>query len=308
MANIPPAAQVLIDFKPQQSFFVGIDSDGCAFDAMELKQKECFTPSTIRVWGLQPVSKYARETAEWVNLYSRWRGANRWPALVKVFELLADRPEVQARGIKVPGGKALGEFLASGFSPSEAGLKSYISAGHGDEELWRGLEWTRAIDNLVAMTVRNVPPFPMVRESLQKLQGKADMMVISTTASDALEREWGEHGLAQYMAVMAGQNMGTKKQHLEFAAKGKYANDHILMIGDAPGDRDAAHAVGALYYPINPGAEEMSWQRFHDEASDRFLNGTYAGAYESALIAEFDQLLSDTPPWRKLSLTHPRLR
>jgi len=299
MANIPPAAQVLIDFKPQQSFFVGIDSDGCAFDAMELKQKECFTPSTIRVWGLQPVSKYARETAEWVNLYSRWRGANRWPALVKVFELLADRPEVQARGIKVPGGKALGEFLASGFSPSEAGLKSYISAGHGDEELWRGLEWTRAIDNLVAMTVRNVPPFPMVRESLQKLQGKADMMVISTTASDALEREWGEHGLAQYMAVMAGQNMGTKKQHLEFAAKGKYANDHILMIGDAPGDRDAAHAVGALYYPINPGAEEMSWQRFHDEASDRFLNGTYAGAYESALIAEFDQLLSDTPPWRK---------
>lgn len=299
MANIPPAAQVLIDFKPQQSFFVGIDSDGCAFDAMELKQKECFTPSTIRVWGLQPVSKYARETAEWVNLYSKWRGANRWPALVKVFELLAERPEVQARGIKAPEGKALKEFLASGFSPSEAGLKSFIASGHGDEELWRGLEWTRAIDGLVAMTVRNVPPFPMVRESLQKLQGKADLMVISTTASDALEREWGEHGLAQYMAVMAGQNMGTKKQHLEFAAKGKYEDSHILMIGDAPGDRDAAHAVGALFYPISPGAEERSWQRFHDEAAERFLDGAYAGAYESALIAEFEKLLSDTPPWNK---------
>jgi len=299
MANIPPAAQVLIDFKPQQSFFVGIDSDGCAFDAMELKQKECFTPSTIRVWGLQPVSKYARETAEWVNLYSKWRGANRWPALVKVFELLAERPEVQARGIRVPEGKALKEFLASGFSPSEAGLKSFIASGHPDEELWRGLEWTRAIDSSVAMTVRNVPPFPMVRESLQKLQGRAYLMVISTTASDALEREWGEHGLAQYMAVMAGQNMGTKKQHLEFAAKGKYEDSHILMIGDAPGDRDAAHAVGALFYPINPGAEERAWQRFHDEASDRFLNGTYAGAYESALIAEFEKLLSDTPPWKK---------
>jgi len=74
------------------------------------------------------------------------------------------------------------------------------------------------------------------------------------------------------------------------------------MIGDAPGDRDAAHAAGALFYPINPGAEERSWQRFHDEASERFLNGTYAaarsgGTYESALIAEFEQLLSDTPPW-----------
>ncbi len=299
MAKIPPSAQVLIDFKPQQSFFVGIDSDGCAFDAMELKQKECFTPSTIRVWGLQSISKYARETAEWVNLYSKWRGANRWPALVKVFELLAERPEVQARGVKVPEGEALKEFIASGFSPSEAGLKSYIAAGHGDEELWRGLEWTRAIDALVAATVRGVPPFPLVRESLQKLQGKADLMVISTTASDALKREWGEHGFAQYMAVMAGQDMGTKRQHLEYAAKGKYPDDRILMIGDAPGDRDAAKAVNALYYPINPGAEEMSWQRFHDEASEKFLNGTYAGAYEAALIAEFDELLSDTPPWKK---------
>lgn len=299
MRKIPSSAKVLIDFKPQHSFFVGIDSDGCAFDAMELKQKECFTPSTIRVWGLQPISKYARETAEWVNLYSKWRGANRWPALVKVFELLAERPEVKARGVKLPEGKALKEFIASGYPPSEAGMKTFIAAGHGDEELWRGLEWTRAIDSLVAVTVRDAPPFPFVRESLQMLQGKADLMVISTTASDALQREWSEHGLARYMDVMAGQDMGTKKQHLELAAKGKYKPEHILMIGDAPGDRDAAHEVDALFYPINPGAEELSWQRFYDEASDKFLNGTYAGEYEAALIAEFDKLLSDTPPWMK---------
>lgn len=299
MSAFPPAAQKLIDFRPQHAFFVGIDSDGCAFDAMELKQKECFIPSTIRVWGLQPISKYAREAAEWVNLYSKWRGANRWPALVKVFDLLAERPEVQARGAKVPEGNALKAFIASGYAPSEAGLKAYIAAGHPDEELWRGLEWTRAIDSLVAATVRDVPPFPRVRESLQKLQGKADLVVISTTSSDALQREWGEHGLAQYMAMMAGQDMGTKRQHLEYAAKGKYADDHILMIGDALGDRDAAHAVNALFYPINPGAEEMSWRRFYEEASDKFLDGTYAGAYEAALIAEFEQLLSDVPPWQK---------
>lgn len=303
MANIPPSAQVLIDFKPRCSHFVGIDSDGCAFDAMELKQKECFTPSTIRVWGLQPISKYARETAEWVNLYSKWRGANRWPALVKVFELLAERPEVKARGVEVPegapGGGAIKEFIASGYSPSEAGLKAYIAAGHGDEELWRGLEWTRTIDAAVAATVRGIPPFPMVRESLQKLQGKADLMVVSTTASDALAREWSEHGLAQYMSLIAGQDMGTKRQHLEYAAKRNYPDDHILMIGDAPGDLDAAHSVHALYYPINPGAEEKSWQRFFDEASEKFLNGSYAGVYEDSLIAEFDKLLSDTPPWKK---------
>ncbi len=299
MTKIPPAAQVLIDFKPRQSFFVGIDSDGCAFDVMELKQKECFTPVTIRAWGLQPISKYARETAEWVNLYSKWRGANRWPNLVKVFELLAERPEVQARGIKVSEGEALKEFLASGFSLSEPGLKSYIAAGHGEEELWRALEWTRAIDALVSETVHGVPPFPLVRESLQKLQGKADMIVVSVTASETLRREWDEHGIAQYMAVIAGQDMGAKRQHLEWAAKGKYPDDRIIVLGDAPGDHDAAKAVGALFYPIMPGAEEQSWQRFHEEASEKFLSGTYAGAYEAALIAEFDELLSDTPPWKK---------
>ena len=299
MAKIPPPAQGLIDLKPRQSFFVGIDSDGCAFDVMELKQKECFTPVTISAWGLQPISKYTRETAEWVNLYSKWRGANRWPALVKVFDLLADRPEVQARGVKVPEGKALKEFIASGYATSEGGLKDYIGAGHPDEELWRGLEWTRAIDSLVAATVRGVPPFPMVRESLQKLQGKADMIVVSVTSSETLRREWGEHGIAHYMAAIAGQDMGTKRQHLEFAAKGKYEDDRILVIGDAPGDRDAAKAVGALFYPISPGAEEISWQRFYDEASERFLDGTYAGTYEAALIAEFEELLSDTPPWKK---------
>jgi len=296
---MPEEAKVLIDFKPRRSFFVGIDSDGCAFDAMELKHKECFTPNTIRVWGLQPISKYVREAADFVNLYSKWRGQNRWIALVKVFELVAERPEVIARGVKVPRGDALKEFIASGYPLSDAGLREYIAAGHPDAELWRGLEWTKAVNDTIEQTVHGVPPFPFVRDSLQKMQGKIDLMVVSATPVDALTREWGEHGIAQYMTVIAGQEMGTKKQHLQYAAKGKYPDEHILLIGDAPGDRDSAHAVNALYYPINPGAEDASWKRFHDEAADKFLNGTYAGEYESSLIAEFEKLLPDTPPWKK---------
>ena len=74
-------AQVLAELKPQYEFFVGIDSDGCAFDSMEIKQKECFCPNTVKHWNLQAIAKYAREAAEFVNLYSKWRGTNRWPAL-----------------------------------------------------------------------------------------------------------------------------------------------------------------------------------------------------------------------------------
>lgn len=298
MGTIPEAAKVLIDFKPNQSFFVGIDSDGCAFDAMELKHKECFTPSTIKVWGLQAVSKYARETAEFVNLYSTTRGQNRWIALVRVFDLLREREEVIARKVKVPEGKKLKEFIASGSPLSHKGLAAY-AAQHPDPELAQALVWSKTVDDAIEDMVHGVPPFPYVRESLQKMQSKVDLMVVSATPIEALEREWGEHGIAQYMTVIAGQEMGTKKQHLQYAAKGKYPDERILLIGDAPGDRDAAKGVDVLYYPINPGFEDQSWKRFYDEALGKFLDGTYAGAYEASLIAAFEKLLPETPPWKK---------
>src|SRR5512136_2446944 len=100
-SKIPEAAHVFIDFKPRQAFFVGIDSDGCAFDTMELKHKECFIPNTINYYGLQGVSKYAREAAEFVNLYSKSRGINRFPALIEALDWLRKRPEVKARGISI---------------------------------------------------------------------------------------------------------------------------------------------------------------------------------------------------------------
>lgn len=299
MANIPEAAQVLIDFVPQHDFFVGIDSDGCAFDAMELKHKECFTPTIVREWGLQAVSKFTRETCEFVNLYSRTRGLNRWIALTRVFDLLRERPEVIARGARVPQGDKIKEFIASGYPLSHKGIVRY-AADHPDPELEQAVRWSSAVDAAIEDMVHGVPPFPYVRESLQKMQGKVDLMVVSATPVEALEREWGEHGLAQYMTVIAGQEMGTKLQHLQFAAKGKYPSDRILLMGDAPGDREAAKNAGVLYYPINPGGEDRSWKRFFDEGLGRFLDGTYAGEYEAKLISEFKKLLPNNPPWKKV--------
>ncbi|OQA00834.1 MAG: hypothetical protein BWY71_00612 [Planctomycetes bacterium ADurb.Bin412] len=71
------------------------------------------------------------------------------------------------------------------------------------------------------------------------------------------------------------------------------------MIGDAPGDLKAARANQALFYPIVPGREEQSWQRFYEEAMDRFFAVRYAGSYEEELIAEFDRHLPAVPPWKK---------
>jgi phosphoglycolate phosphatase-like HAD superfamily hydrolase len=298
MADYPKAAQPLAELEPRHDFFVGIDSDGCAFDTMEIKHKECFAPNIIKHWGLQPVSKYAREAAEFVNLYSKWRGINRWPALVMVFDLLRERPQVQARDVVPPAVPHLREFIADDVFPkSNDGLADYKTE-HPDPELETAWAWTTGVNATIADMVHGIPPFPGVKESLAYLADKADMIVVSATPLEALTREWQEHDIARYVRVIAGQEMGKKALHLKLAAGGKYAPDHVLMIGDAPGDMNSAKANDALFYPINPGHEEASWKRFYEEAVHRFLAGEYAGEYEAALIDEFEALLPDVPPWK----------
>src|SRR5437667_10851031 len=104
-------AHVLREFKPSKDFFIGIDSDGCSFDSMEIKHKECFTPMFIKHFDLQAVSKYAREVWEFVKLYSKTRGANRFPALSRALNLLSERPQVKARKVKVQDTEGLDEWV-----------------------------------------------------------------------------------------------------------------------------------------------------------------------------------------------------
>jgi phosphoglycolate phosphatase-like HAD superfamily hydrolase len=289
------SAQVLRDFKPTREFFIGIDSDGCVFDSMEIKHKECFAPMFIKHFGLQAVSKYARETWDFVNLYSKTRGANRFPALSRALNLLSARPHVIARNVTVPDTKALDEWLARETKLGNATLAAEVK--NGNSSLAQIKAWSDAVNAAIEDIVYGVPPFPLVRESLEKIRRRADAMVISQTPTPALEREWSEHGIKPYVAIIAGQELGTKTEHLKFAAAGKYAPGKILMIGDAPGDYKAAKANHALFFPIDPGSEELSWKRFHDEALDRFFAGTYAGDYEAALIKQFDARLPEKPGW-----------
>ncbi len=290
-------AQPLRDLEKQHDFFIAIDSDGCAFDAMEIKHKECFIPNTINYWELQSISRYAREAAEFVNLYSKWRGCNRFPGLVMVIDLLAERDEVIQRGTELPDITSLRTWLEEESRPGNPALKQAVEKT-GDPVLAQTLKWSEAVNRTVADIVRGVPPFPFVKESIQKLSEQAEVIVCSSTPIEALDREWNEHGLAGYVDVIAGQEQGKKSEHISLAASGKYDADKILMIGDANGDREAAKANDALFYPINPGHEDESWERFITEAMDRFFDGTYAGEYEAAVIDEFNAYLPEVPPWK----------
>src|SRR5687767_15243595 len=121
----------MLDFTRHHDYFVGIDSDGCAFDTMELKHKECFIPNTINYYELQAVSKYAREAAEFVNLYSKSRGANRFPALVEQLDWLRRRPEVKARGIRVARPQGLIDWVAHESKLGNPALEKAVAAKIG---------------------------------------------------------------------------------------------------------------------------------------------------------------------------------
>lgn len=291
-------SEALRTFQPRHPFLVGIDSDGCAFDTMEVKHKECFIPNTINEWDLQAVSKYAREAAEFVNLYSKWRGVNRFPALLLTFDLLAERRQVIERGVKIPEVPHLRAWVKQETKLANPALEAAVQAtGHAD--LAQALRWSKAVNASVEKLVRGVPPFPFVRASLQRLAEVADIIVVSATPGEALKREWAEHDIAQFAAFICGQEIGAKKQMLGWASAGRYEPNHVLMIGDAPGDLDAARANRALFYPINPGDEDASWERFAKVALDTFVHGDYEGEYEARLIAEFDSYLPESPPWKR---------
>ncbi|WP_353081910.1 HAD family hydrolase [Tessaracoccus lapidicaptus] len=293
---MPERAHILRDFQPTRRFFVGIDSDGCAMDAMDIKHQECFTPAYLKYFDLQAASTLVRETALFVNLHSTTRGQNRWVALARLFELLRQRPGVLERGVVIPDGVELQRFLDSGCPRSDRGI-AVFAAAHPSEEIERCIAWGKGVNELIAWMVHGCAPFPGVREALVAMQDDVDCMTVSATPMEALEREWHEHDLARYMRVIAGQEMGSKAEHVRWAAKGKYADDHIMLIGDAPGDRDSAYSEGVLFYPILPGREAESWHRFRDEALPRFLAGTYRGEYMDSLVAEYETLLPERPSW-----------
>ena len=281
-----------------KQFLVCIDSDGCAFDTMEIKHKECFCPAYIRAFGLQPVAKYARDAWDFANLYSRWRGVHRFRALLKALEVLAPRKEVLERGFHTPELPELRAYVEGGNALTNDALEAYAAAHPGSGELRTVLEWSYDVNRRVRELVCGVPPFPHVRESLQKLSQEADIVVVSATPAEALEREWAEHDLARFTAAIKGQESGTKKEIIA-SLKGQYVPEHILMIGDAPGDLDAARDNGVSFYPICPDRESESWRLFESVFMDLFLNGRYRGEAENDAVGAFLALLPSEPCWLK---------
>ena len=64
------------------------------------------------------------------------------------------------------------------------------------------------------------------------------------------------------------------------------------MVGDAPGDLDAAQTNGVLFYPILVRNEDKSWKDFTDTVLQEFIHGEYAGKNETEQIEAFRENLT----------------
>ena len=286
----------LANFLPQFDTFVGIDSDGCVFDTMEIKQKDFFHPAIIRQWNLESIEPQVRAAAEFTYLYSTYRGLNRFLGLCKTFELLNDWPEA-CDNVTLPDPAALRTYCDSGVPLSNETLQAE-ALRTGSALLTQIYQWSTQLNEEIDSAMPAPPVFKGAEEALQRIYKKSDAIVISQTQAGALLKDWYRDDLAQYVSVIAGPELGSKIDHLTLAAVDRYPANAILMVGDAPGDLAAAQAIHCNFYPINPGQEIESWKRFLDEAYSRFLQGGFDVAYQTQLIHEFKAFLPKIPPWK----------
>ena len=267
-----------------KKYFIGIDSDGTAFDSMTIKHRKAFIPEMLKVWHLEEYSKQVFEICEYINLYSPTRGIDRFSGLKVTFDRFRDA------GIPVPDYSALDGFLRDAGKLSNATLTDYLKE-HDDAFLRDVLVWSKNADEVFQTEVESLMPFAMVKKCLEKALPYADIAVISSASMQSLESDWKKDGLLDCVSKVYGQEFGNKKAQLKAAADGKYENICKLMIGDAKGDLEAAQSAGAWFYPMIPGKEDESWQTFYDKYLDIYINGKFDAFVQDELLEKFNSAI-----------------
>ena len=253
-------------------FLIGVDSDGTAFDSMNIKHLDAFIPAAMEIWPMpREMAERFAEIEKEVNLFSSLRGINRFPGLLEAFE----RVEREYPGSpELPDLRDLRAFIRGENKYSPATLRAWME-GHPSRELEKVLAWSERADQLFARACEGLQPYPGVREALAEAYPASAVAVVSSAAKAGLEKDWAAGGLTPLVDFLMSQEDGSKTAQLRKAMEKCGSDVRALMLGDTDSDGIAAHEAGALFYPIMPGEEEQSWQLFREEILPRFLTGKY---------------------------------
>ena len=263
----------LDEFVKKKDFAVCVDSDGCAMDTMNIKHFRCFGPCLVDEWGLDAHREEILSRWNDINLFSMTRGINRFKGLALMLREVNDRI-----GVPIDGIDELEDWAEHAKELSNTSCEA-MQAVH--PVFGKALAWSIATNKAItALPEEEVGPYEGVRDALRLAHEKADVVVVSSANPGAVVAEWTRFGLIEDVDLLCTQDMGSKAYCIGRLLEKGYDPLHILMCGDAPGDDAAAKTNGVLCFPILTGREKESWQLFRDEALDRFLEGTYEGAYQ----------------------------
>ncbi|MCL4377991.1 MAG: hypothetical protein M1409_06380 [Actinobacteria bacterium] len=75
------------------------------------------------------------------------------------------------------------------------------------------------------------------------------------------------------------------------------------MLGDGDSDLKAVQKSNGLFYPILPGFEEDSWNKF-SEYFKIFIEGGYKGEIQEKLLTNFSKVFLKKPKWEEPEYDH----
>jgi len=261
-------------FQKRKDFLVCIDSDGCVMDTMDIKHIRCFAPCLIEEWALDDYAQEVMYCWNQVNLYSMTRGINRFQALSIVLEQVS-RQLRQMEGLEV-----LAAWIHQDKALSEQSLAEQLECC-SSPILKKVLHWSqevnRRIEQLPEMVVT---AFPGAREAIARIHEMADVVVVSSANYEAVEGEWRRLGLTDHVDLVLAQNAGSKAQCIRQLLSCGYDVKRTLMIGDAPGDMDAAKENAICFYPILTTHEAASWKEAA-AAVELMRSGAYEGTCQT---------------------------
>lgn len=262
---------VLDSFVKKHDFLICVDSDGCAMDTMDCKHIHCFGPCMVDEWELDAWREPVLERWNVINLYSMTRGINRFKALSMMLA------EVNEKYAPIDHLADLTAWVNSGAAPSNDAIQKAIDET-GSPILKKALSWSKAVNAaIVALPEELKKPFPGAKEGLAAASAFADVAIVSSANRDAVVEEWTKFKLLDHVDIMLAQDMGSKAHCIAEMLKFGYDPAKVLMVGDAPGDQDAAKQNGVHYYPILVRHEAESWA----EAPEAYAK-LRAGEYDDA--------------------------
>lgn len=234
---------------------IAIDSDGCVFDTMTIKHQAFFYPKLIEVFEFEDREQDIYKRWLDINLYQATRGVNRFYGLYLLFQEIKGQQGVTTERLRT-----YETYIKNQATYNVESLRKWYEETQ-DEWVGRVLKWSAAVNQAIEKSMPVVEPFIGVRAFLEAAAQRYQIAVVSSANAQALETEWTQSGLIQYVDYLKSQNDGTKAEILaQFIASG-IAKENILMIGDAPGDQKAARENGCLFEWIHVGQEQQCFER-----------------------------------------------